>query len=65
MAMPTSAWASAGASFTPSPTIATTLALRLQPLHVPRLVGGQHLGEDARDAELARHRLGGARVVAR
>ena len=37
----------------------------LELLDVACLVGGQHLGEDALDAEFARHGLGGSLVVAR
>src|SRR5581483_1476994 len=63
IAMPTSALASAGASFTPSPAIATTrpcarrrddFALSLR----------QHVGLDLVDAELLRHRLRGDAIVA-
>ena len=64
MAMPTSAWASAGASLMPSPAIATIRALGLQaPDHLV-LVLGQHLGVDLVDADLPGHRLGGGAVVA-
>ena len=43
---PTSAWARAGASLMPSPTMPTTVPLVLKPLHLERLVLGQHLGDD-------------------
>ena len=43
IAIPTSAVASAGASFTPSPTIADLPAARLEPPDRGRLVGRQHL----------------------
>ena len=64
IAMPTSAWASAGASLMPSPTIATRLPSSLQLLDLLGLVLGQHLGQDAVDADLARRsprRCGGCR----
>ena len=64
MASPRSAWASAAASLTPSPTIATTRPCVLQPLDHVDLVRGQHVGDDLVDADLARHRPGGAVVVA-
>ena len=50
--MPTSAWASAGASLTPSPTIATLRPCGLQLGDLGRLVGRQHLGEHLVDADL-------------
>ena len=53
IAMPTSAWARAGASLIPSPTMPTQLAFVLQPAHLERLVLGQHLGEHAVDADLS------------
>ena len=46
IARPRSAWASAGASLTPSPTIATTRPSRLQARDDVGLVGGQDLGDD-------------------
>ena len=64
MAMPTSACASAGASFTPSPTMATRAALALQPLDMRGLVGRQHLGPDVADAQRLGDRLGRAGIVA-
>ena len=51
MAMPTSAAASAGASLTPSPAIATTRPSRLQLCDHRALLLGQHLGLDLGDAE--------------
>ena len=45
MATPRSAWASAGASLMPSPTIATTEPAGLEPLDGRGLVGGQDLGD--------------------
>ena len=59
IARPRSAWASAAASLTPSPTIATTRALRLQAADDVDLVGGQHLGDHLVDADLGRDGLGG------
>ena len=60
MAMPRSAWASAGASLMPSPTMATTRAAGLELLDLGGLLGRQHLGQDAirTDADLRadRHR---------
>jgi hypothetical protein len=48
--MPTSAWASAGASLTPSPTIATCALMELG--HRSRLVAGEYLGQHLVDPEL-------------
>ena len=45
IAIPRSAWASAGASLTPSPTIATTRPFGLQARDDGGLLGGQHLGD--------------------
>ena len=57
MAIPTSARASAGASLTPSPTIATaSRAPAARPLGV--LVFGQHLGHDLVDTKFPSDRLG-------
>ena len=64
MAMPTSAWASAGASLTPSPTIATRRPWPLQLGDLGGLVAGQHLGDDLVDAELVGDPPGGGLVVA-
>ena len=64
MAMPTSAWARAGASLMPSPTMATSFALVLEASHLGGLVLGQDLGQDPVDAHLAGDGLGGAAVVA-
>ena len=64
MAMPTSAAASAGASLTPSPAIATTRPAALQRCTTALFCVGQHLGLDLGDAEPARHRLGRGAVVA-
>ena len=52
--MPTSAVASAGASLTPSPTIATLPAADLEPAHGVGLVGRQHLRRDLVDPEPTR-----------
>ena len=51
MAMPTSAWARAGASLMPSPTMATRLPFRLQAADLRRLLTGAHAGDDAVDAD--------------
>ena len=51
MAMPTAAWASAGASLMPSPAIATRPAFALQLLNDLALLRRQHLGDDLVDAE--------------
>ena len=59
MAMPRSAWASAGASLMPSPTIATTLPCGLELADLADFLLGQHLGEHVVDADLAGDRLGG------
>ena len=64
MAMPTSAAASAGASLTPSPAIATTRPSRRSFSITALLAVGQHLGLDLGDAELSRHRHRGGAVVA-
>ena len=63
IAIPISAAANAGASLTPSPTIATTWPLLLQLMHDLRLVAGQHLGDDAVDPDLPGDRLGRALVI--
>ena len=55
---PTSAVTSAGASFTPSPTIATRFPRACELLHLRRLLLRQHLGEDRVDAELLATALG-------
>ena len=64
MAMPTSAVASAGASLTPSPTIATLPAALLEAPDGGRLVGRQHLRGNLVDAESARDRIGDGLAVA-
>ena len=64
MAMPTSAAASAGASLTPSPAMATTRPSPAQLLDHGALLVGQHLGLDLVDAELPRDGLRGGAVVA-
>ena len=64
MARPRSAWASAAASLTPSPTIATTRPLGLQVADHVDLVVGQHLGDDLVDADLGGDRAGRPLVVA-
>ena len=58
IAIPTSAVTSAGASLTPSPTIATRFPLRRKRLDDLRLAVGEHLRVDGVDPELSRHRLG-------
>src|SRR5262245_41028815 len=64
MAIPTSAWARAGASFTPSPAIATT-SLGVQALDEGDLLIRQHLrldvgdGESPRDGERGRPAVAG------
>ena len=65
MARPRSAWASAGASLTPSPTMATTRPSRLQAADDLGLAGGQDVGDDLADADLGGDRGGGRGVVAR
>ncbi len=61
IAIPMSAVARAGASFTPSPTIATFLPCAWSSFTLDRLILGEHLGEDRVDPQLlgdrARHRL--------
>src|SRR4051794_7208954 len=64
MAMPTSAAASAGASFTPSPAIATMRPSRLSASMTAPFLIGQDLGLDLRDAEAACNRFGRSAVVA-
>ncbi len=64
IAMPTSADASAGASLTPSPAIATTRPARRSLFDHLGLAVRQHLGLDLGDAEPARHGLRGGAVVA-
>ena len=66
MAMPRSAWARAGASLIPSPTMATVLPLRLQRRDLRGLLLGQHLRQDVlrRDPHLAGDGLGRGPVVA-
>ena len=54
IATPTSAWASAGASFVPSPVIATMRPLRLLVLDQRHLRLGRRLGEEVVDAGLLR-----------
>ena len=65
IAMPTSAWASAGASLVPSPVIATRLppscSLRMR----ASLCSGVACGEEIVDAGLARDRGGREGIVAR
>jgi hypothetical protein len=65
--MPTSDCASAGASLTPSPTIATTRPAACSVLHGGSLVARQHLGLDLLrrvQPDLAGNRLRRAPVVA-
>ena len=59
IATPTSAVTSAGASFTPSPVIATTLSLRLVGLDDAQLLRGMNAGEDG-DAIEARRASSGS-----
>ena len=56
--MPTSAVTSAGASFTPSPTIATRFPCALNFLDPRRLLIRQHFSEDFVDAEILGDGLG-------
>ena len=65
MATPTSACASAGASFVPSPVIATRFPPCLLAADQRHLVLGRRLGEEVVDAGLLGDRLRGERVVAR
>ena len=60
MASPRSAWASAAASLTPSPTIATTRPSACSRLTHVDLVGRQHLGDHLVDADLGGDRRGRA-----
>ena len=64
MAMPTSAWASAGASLMPSPTMATRRPSGLQRRDLGGLLLRQHLGEHRVDADLAAIASAVASVVA-
>ena len=63
MAMPRSAWASAAASLTPSPTMATTRPWSCSRRTTSTLSAGQHLGDHLADADLGGDGAGGARVV--
>ena len=64
IAIPRSACASAGASLTPSPTIATMRPSACRRVTTSRLAGGQHLGDDVVDADARRDGVGRRRVVA-
>ena len=66
IAMPRSAWASAAASFTPSPTRPTGIPSACRRRMASTLPSGPHLGEHVGggDTELGRDRQGGAGVVA-
>ena len=64
IATPTSACASAGASFVPSPVIATRRPPACSRLDQRHLVLGRRLGEEVVDAGLLGDRRGGERVVA-
>ena len=59
IARPRSAWASAGASLTPSPTIATTRPSACRRRIDVGLVGRQHLGDHLVDADLGGDRARG------
>ena len=64
IATPTSAWARAGASFVPSPVIATRSAAGLLAPDECDLLLRRGLGEEVVDTRLGRDRLGRQRVVA-
>ena len=64
MATPTSACASAGASFVPSPVMATSLPCACSRLMSSILASGRRLGEEVVDAGLLGDHGGGERVVA-
>ena len=64
IARPRSAWASAGASLTPSPTIATTRPSSCSRRMTSALPAGQDVGDDLVDPDLGRDRAGGRGVVA-
>ena len=64
MATPTSACASAGASFVPSPVIATSRPAGLLAPDQRHLVLGRRFGEEVVHARLGGDRRGGQRVVA-
>ena len=64
IARPRSAWASAGASLTPSPTIATTRPSACSRRTTSALSGGQHLGDHLVDADLGGDGARGRLVVA-
>ena len=64
IARPRSAWASAAASLTPSPAIATTRPACLQLPDRRDLAGGQHPGDHLVDADRVGDGAGGALVVA-
>src|SRR2546428_2295578 len=65
IAIPTSAWANAGASLTPSPTIATFLPARCSSPILLDLSAGSTLGHDLLNAHVAGDPFGGGAVVAR
>ena len=65
IAIPTSAVASAGASLTPSPTIADLSAAFLEPPHGGCLVGREDLGRHLVDPETPCDRVGDGLAVAR
>ena len=64
IATATSAWASAGASFVPSPVMATSRPPRLVSRISLSLASGRRLGEEVVDARLGGDRRRGERVVA-
>ena len=64
MAMPTSAWARAGASLMPSPTMPTFLPFFLDLLDLGGFLFRPHFGEDLVDAHLFGNGAGGLGIVA-
>ena len=63
MAIPTSAWARAGASLIPSPTMPTRLPFGLELFHLAGLGLRQDLGQDAVDTDLFGNGIGGPLVI--
>ena len=64
MATPISAWARAGASLTPSPTMATLRPSACSSATLDGLVAREDLGDDGGDAEQGADAAGGRLVVA-